>query len=435
VKRAVLVAALAVAACGPKHAFRLSQDENNAYALKQVLARRTLPATPTPINGWGKPRVFAETHDQIVAYDLDAGAVLWKVPAAAQSRIWVGGDFIVAREGDQLVARDQVRGAPRWHVAIAGSLVGVAADRERVYAVTQQGTTWLLTAYDGANGKTRWSVDAGGQLGAPVAQGGIVYVPFFRQWITLLDARTGDVLTRIRGIDEQISMVRATSQVVYYGSRQGVFRLDERSASGTRDDATYGKVPIPSQLAERTSYGPDAYDTISLAYTAADRARVLWRSEPSTSGPLKLTGGGYAIHYFRYVFGFDAAGAMTWAYSNPRVELVSSAHTGRALLGMSSSGDVVALDPSTGAVRGTLHLGLDERVLGATFDADGWAPPATAGEQAPTATIPALVQIARDRDRRFNSVKELAVETLAHLQGPGVTGELLAVLDDARAPQ
>ncbi|HVK85519.1 MAG TPA: PQQ-binding-like beta-propeller repeat protein [Kofleriaceae bacterium] len=436
-RRAALALVAVLAACGPKNVFRLSQDENNAYALKEVLARRKLPAAPAPINGWAKPRVFALAAGaprSIVAYDLEASAVLWQVEADVQSRIWVGGDFIVDIEGGRLVARDQARGTLRWKVPLAGELVGVAADRERAYVVTQRGMTWQLSAHEGASGKQVWTADANGQLGAPVAQGGIVYVPYLRQWMSLVDARTGDMLTRIRGIDEQISALRATSQVVYYGSRQGVFRLDERSARGARADATYGHVPIPPQL-DRTSYARDAYDPVQLGYSASDRARVLFSSEPTTTGPMKLTGNGYAIHYFRYVFGFDTAGAMQWAYSNPRADFVASEHTGSVLVGLSTSGEIVAIDPVTGAVRGKQSLGLTVPVLGGTFDADGWAPSATAGEQPPVATIPALVHIARDRDARFGGVKELAVATLAKMQGATVTGELLAVLADERAPQ
>jgi len=69
-------------------------------------------------------------------------------------------------------------------------------------------------------------------------------------------------------------------------------------------------------------------------------------------------------------------------------------------------------------------------VIGATFDADGWAPQ---GEAAPPSTVATLVAIIRDRDARFEKVKELAVAALAKQQGPEVTTEMLAVLADKRA--
>ncbi len=433
-RRVVFLLAILVAACGHASVFRLSSDENNAFALNDTLRKRTLPAQPTPTNSSGQPRVFAlaaGAPKTIIAYDLAAGNVLWKADADVQSRIYVGGDFIVAVEGKQLVARDQARGAPRWKVDLGGDFVGAAVDRERAYLVTNSGSTWWLAAYDGSTGSRLWKEDASGQLGAPAAHGGVVYVPFLSQWLSILDGRTGKQLTRLRGLDEQISTLRVTSDVAYYGSRQGMFRLDERSVTGKRDKATYGQVKVPAQL-ERTNFSPDAYDRIQQSYTAADRARVLWTSVETKDGPMKLVGDGYAVHYFRFLFGFGMDGEMRWAYSQPRVELVASEHTGSVIVGMSTSGDVVALDPQTGGVRAKRSLGIAQQVLGATFDADGWAP---SSEQGASQTIAALVSIARDHDARFDRVKELAVIALAKQPGPQISSELLAVLSDDRAPQ
>ena len=439
----VVVASALALGCGPKPVFRLSSDENNAYALEGALAKRQLPPSPAPVNSSGQPRVFAlaagasqtsqtsQTSKTIIAYDLAAGNVLWKTDADVQSRIWVGGDFLIELEGKQLVARDQARGAPRWKVDVGGTFVGAAADHDRAYLVVREGTTWWLSAFDGASGKQLWRESAAGQLGAPAAHGGVVYVPFLSQWLSILDGRTGAQLTRLRGLDEQISALRVTSTVAYYGSKQGMFRLDARSATGKRDQATYGQVKIPAQL-ERTTYSRDAYDAIQQGYTAADRTRVLWSSDASDAGPMRLTGGGYAIHYFRYLFGFGQGGELRWAYSQPRVELVATEHTGAVIAGVSTNGDIVALDPTTGELRAKRSLGTSVQIVGATFDADGWAPTT---EHAPVETIAALVAIIRDRDARFDRVKELAASSLAKLPGAQVTGELLAVLADTRAPQ
>ena len=431
IRSLALVLAIASAACGPNAVFRLSSDENNAYALNEALGKRRLPAQPTPVSAAG-PRAYvlaAGKPKTIVAFDLATQQVVWKTDADVQSRIAVGGDFIVALEGSQIVARDQSRGAPRWKADLDGAFVGLAADRERAYVVTKDGSDYKLTGLAGGSGKQLWQSAAAGQLGAPAAHGGVVYVPFLSQWLSIVDGANGEQLTRVRGIDEQISTLRVTSTVAYYGSTKGVFRLDERSASGKRADATYGKVEIPPQL-ERTTYSRDAYDIVQQGYTAADRARVLWASDPSTSGPMKLSGDGYAIHYFRYVLGFDLAGELRWAYSQPRVELVASDHTGSVIVGIAANGDVVALDPQTGAVRAKGSLGIGGQILGATFDADGWAP-SSPREKIETAA--ALVSSARDRDSRFERVKELAVGALAKLPGAEVTAELLKILADDRA--
>src|SRR5450432_3752104 len=120
-----------VGACGGSAAFRLTSNDNDRNALAAALAKRQLPEQPTPQNAARQPRVFvleAGAPKTIVAYDLAAGALLWKVDADVQSRIWVGGNFIVALEAKQLVARDQRTGAVMWKVGISGDLVGAAAD-------------------------------------------------------------------------------------------------------------------------------------------------------------------------------------------------------------------------------------------------------------------------------------------------------------------
>jgi outer membrane protein assembly factor BamB len=374
------------------------------------------------VNDAKQPRVFAVANGSpktIIAFDLASGNALWKADADVQSRIAVGGDFIVALEGTQLVARTQANGAVRWKAGLGGKLVGVTADAQRAYAVVH-GSEYKLVAYDGKSGAQVWSADAAGELGAPGAHGGVVYVPFLRQWLSIIDGASGKILTRIRGIDEQISMLDVTSQRAYYGSKQGVFLLDAKSASGKRSDATYGTAKIPAQL-EGTTYGLDVYDPVQLAYTAAERKRVLW-TQPQ---------GDYAIHYFRYVLGFDTKGEMQWAYANPRVELVASDHTGSVIAAVAQNGDVVAIDPKDGSVRAKKSLGTTQPVIGATFDADGWAPSDVVDKADPVAV---LASIARDREARFDRVKELAVRRLAQFPGGEVTEILLSVIADSRQP-
>jgi outer membrane protein assembly factor BamB len=440
VKWFFIAAALVVAACQPKGMYTLTTEhkDNDRTALSAALAKRQLPEQLAPMNSARQPRVFVLEQGApktIVAYDLAAGSVLWKADADVQSRIWTGGDILIALEAKNLVARDQKTGSIKWKVGIKGQFVGASADKDRAYVVTREGTdqkpTWYLSAYDASSGKLSWTADpAAGQLGAPVAHAGLVYSPFLTQWLIIVDGKTGAPLARLRGVDEQISVVRATSRIAYFGSKQGVFALDARAATGKRSEATYGQAKIPAQL-DRTSYGVDLYDSVQAMFTAADRARVLWSSEPTNDGPMKFTNDTYAVHYFRYMFGFNLAGDMVWAYQNPRVEIIASEHTGNAIVGVSANGDIVALDPKTGAIRANLKLGTTAQVVGATFDADGWAP---AGQSEKPETVAALVAIARDRDARFDKVKELAVATLSKLEGPDVTKEMLAVLSDKRAP-
>ena len=123
-----------------------------------------------------------------------------------------------------------------------------------------------------------------------------------------------------------------------------------------------------------------------------------------------------------------------WAYSNPRVELVASEDTGAAIVAISQTGDLVALDPRPA------RCALAERrsarrapVLGATFDADGWSPPAQ-GEQ-----IETVAGARRDRARSRCALRsrEGARGRRRSRSCPAARSrkELLGVLADKRAPQ
>lgn len=432
-----LAAALAGAACGPKSIYGLSSDDNNPAQLEKALAMRSVDQRPGPVNALGKPMLFAVSggaQRKLIAYDAEAGAPLWTIDADVQSRVAVGGELLAAREGTQLVIRNVRDGGVRAKVGLAGELLGVSTDGERVYVVTVQGgetprPTWSLIAY-GGDGGLRWRNDSPALLGAAVAQGGLVYSPFLTQWLSILDARTGAQLTRIRGIDEQISFVRATSDGAYFGSKTGAFRLDVRAASGTRAGSTYGTVQLPKQLAS-ADYGRDAFDPVQAGYTAYDRRRILWRAGESEGNQLGWHRELVAVHFFRFVFGLTPAGELRWAYSHPRVELVASDHAGEVVIAVARDGAVVALDAASGAQRASGKIETVEPILGATFDCDGWTPP-PAGE-APS-TVAALATIARDRDQRFEDVKQYAVESMAKLQGADVTRDLLAIVVDPRTP-
>ena len=440
-KKSIATAAVIalVAGCGGAQTFGLTSDDNNQAALGRALAVRQLPDKATPENATGKPMLFAVLagkQRKMVAYDLTTGKPTWTVDADVQSRVEVGDDFVVAREGSQIVARNLGDGAVRWKHGVTGEVMGLAADGERAY-VTVANTAgdkpvWTLTALDADSGSPAWSADSPGQLGGPAAQGGLVMSPFLKQWLSILDARTGQPLTRIRGIDEEIGFVRTTSDAAWFGSSQGVFRLDGAAASGQRAQSSYGTAKLPKQLA-RADWGRDGFDAVQAGYTAADRTRILWRAAPAGEGPLVFQDGLIAVHYFRYLFGYSVDGELKWAYSQPRVELVGSAHAGSVLVAISQQGDVIALDPGTGKMRWQGELGAEGRVLGATFDADGWAPEGDIAVGA-SGTVGALIAIARDRDARFADVKELAVSALANLPGKEVSAELLGMIQDARTP-
>jgi hypothetical protein len=440
-RRAAVFVAVGVAVgafgCGAGQTFKLSSGDNDPAAVTAALARGAAP-TAGPVNKTGKPLallVARGTPKQLIAFDLAAKKPLWKVPADVTSKVVIGGGFVAHLEGEgTLVGRDVATGAELWRRPVGGTrFVGAAADAERVYYTAEDKAggkpSWTLYGLDGVTGKELWAAGAEGALGAPAARGGLVYSPFLKQWLSIVDGKTGEQLTRIRATDEEITIVRAGADGVFFGSSSGVVLLDERAASGKRSKSTFGKTELPKELA-RSTYGADAFDPVQAGYSAYDRNRVLWRAAAKGEA-LEFAGDRVVAVSFRFFFGFGAAdGKLAWAYSHPRVDVVGSAHLGGSIGFASMLGELGALDPATG--RRTYAAKVDGQLIGVSFDADGFAPDEQVGET--TTTAEALTAIAKDRDARFIEIKKYAIGALATLEGGGSTKDLVAMVTDERTP-
>ncbi len=420
-----------VAACGATGAFGMSGEDNNPQAIANAIKAQRQIEPGKPMNQTGKAMAFLVTigsaqSKKLIAWDLAAKKAKWEVQADVTSRVVVGAGFVAGREGkDTIVARSIDDGKVLWRAGIGGKrkFLGAAADGDRVFYVVQddsgKGRTWHLVAL--AGGSEVWSTDAPGTLGAPAARGGLVFMPFLTQWLTILDARTGAAIARIRQEDEALNFVRTTSDGVTYGSK-GVFRLDEASYAGTRGGATYGAAKLPPFV--RAFYHYDAFSDVQATYSAYDRNRILWRLEPDEK--IKFADGQAVVFTYRFFFAFGAEdGKLRWAHQHPRYDVVAADHTGKAIVFVSQEGELGVLDPKSGALLDSEKVGA--RILGATFDADGYRPK---GEGTPPASAAVLAAIVRDRDARFNAVKLFAIESLGNLADKDVTDTLLGILRD-----
>jgi outer membrane protein assembly factor BamB len=432
-----LAAALALgAACTGGGSFGLSSADNDPAALARAFQLQKAPEPGKPMNGTGRPLAFLVSTGQgkkLVAWDLAAGKQIWAVDANVTSRVVVGAGFVAAREGEAaIVARSLDDGRELWKKGIDGKaeFLGAAADGDKVYYVIKEPgskPTWYVVAL-GGGGAELWRSAAPGTLGAPAARGGLVYIPFLSQWLTILDGATGKQLARIRQTDEELKFVRTTSDGVFYGSR-GVFLLDDKSVTGTREGATYGTAKLPQEFV-RGSYHFDAFNPVQAGYSAFDRNRFLWRAE-ANEGKLRFKDGLVVVFTFRFFFAFDAVtGELRWAHNHPKSDIVSVEHVGDAIVYVSLEGELGAIDAKTGARLAQQKLGM--RITGATFDADGFMPKGEGA--APTDTVGALAAMVGDRDSRFQAVKLFAISALGGVQGQGASSALLKVILDEKTP-
>jgi hypothetical protein len=407
-------------------AFSAHARDNSVEDLRRVLAVSKAPAP------WHNAMAFLVTQPdrQLVGWDLAAQKAAWTEKAEVKSRVYVGRGVIAHRQGaNQIAIRDAKSGAIRGRVTLAGDekFVGAAFDDERLHYVIQKEGQQRVSYVVGVNlsGSELWRTPASGSLGRPAARGGVVAAPFSYQWLVFLDGMTGKELARVRATDEQVTFVRTQPDGFYYGGDKGVYRLDEKSAQGSRKGSNMIEAKLGAEV--RTHYYYDGYQTAQADYTAFDRNRLLWRTEARGDG-IGFVGDEVYLFTYRYLFAVDSRdGKFKWAYAHPRVDVAAAQQAGDSLLLCANDGELVALDSKTGGVQLRQKTGL--RVFGASFDAES-VPAAGPGE--PTDLIKALEKIVWDPDARFNAVKSFAVMALGATPGSAAG---LALLKIVRAGQ
>jgi outer membrane protein assembly factor BamB len=421
--------------CGTA-AFSPHFRDNTLEDLKMAMAG-VKGANPAPGNSTGKPLAFIVTKApmEIIAYDLEAKKVNWRVKAELTSRVVVGGGMLFHRQGkNQLVARSVESGEELWSTELIGGerLLGVDTDGENVYYVTESkkrsvgGDIAHLVSVKGGSGGKRWVQSSSGRLGAPVVHGGRVFVPLRFQSIAILDTNDGKELARIRSKEETLLWVRRSTGGVLFGGTNGVYKLDEKAISGAQQTSTFITASsLPKSV--RPVYWWDGYNASLSGYTAYDRNRLLWQLDPQAA---RFQDDTIFVHNYRFFFAFDTTvadpkkSALRWAYSYPRHDVVASSHTGKALVLVTNDGHLIAIDPATGAT--VLKEGLKVSVLGATFDAAGFSAGGGGGKSTPIRD--ALTEIIWDPDRRFGAVKLFCVEELSRLQGGNISADLVKIV-------
>jgi PQQ-like domain len=438
VVRGMIVMVLCSAACAPAGLGRAGSPE----AVAAALARSTAVAAK-PVNRAGSPVVYlalgGTAGSRLAAFDLASSRVLWKVPAKLTGRVAAGASIIVHADGSALVARAVATGVERWRVKISPeeTLVGYCVDGDTVYFVARRGKELRggeaeLVSIEGDSGDVRWRRPLGtANVGGPAARGGIVAVLNRSQFVSLLDAENGEALAQALSKEQAANFVSALPEGLFYGfGAEGAYLLSPETATGVRASPGYLRAKLPPFV--RPVYHFDMYRPELTDYSAIDRNRILWRADVQGSRATFSQNSVCVLNY-RFFFGFDAgSGRLRWAYSQPLVEAASAVHTGAAIVFVTTDGEIGSLDPLTG--HRTYRFKLPgEVVVGATFDADGYAPAGGGVSESPPLAS-ALSSIVWDPDRRFGDVKIFAIDELARLPGREITADLLKVLSNEGMP-
>jgi outer membrane protein assembly factor BamB len=440
VKMSMAALALAAAGCAVQVAPESAAYHGGDPALLKSALDRAGAGSTGPINASGRPMayiVFARAGSpnlELAAFDLEAGKVRWTQPVDVEGRVAVARSVVVhgTRAGG-MVAHDTNTGALKWqHPPESGMVrLGYAAGGDIVAEVLQSGKassdsarSAVVIGYDAASGSRRFRHEVEGPAGGPAVFRGLVAVPRQSQWVTLLNER-GDVQAEILSRKEAATFVRALPEGLFFGST-GIFMASPATALADKAGPGYLEAKVPPFV--RPLYNPDLYRRGDASYSAVDRNRLLWRVTPAGEAA-KFSDGTVIVHNFRFFFAIDAtSGKLRWAYNQPRTDAISSDHTGPAIVFVTTEGHVRALEATSGRLsyEASLPGAGALSVVGATFDADGFAPRGGAAAEPMSKVLSSMIF---DPDKRFSDVRMFALEQLTMLSGPDVTRELLHALD------
>jgi outer membrane protein assembly factor BamB len=430
---------------GLSPAFDARFPDNDAASLGRVRAQLAR-APQQPAAAGSDALVLATTHGaepELIAYDLGAQRARWRVPFRADSRPELLGDVALSASGERLFGFDAASGRSRFRAELPHcAYLGAARDGERIFFSCQhEGRTSLeargrLTALDARSGSVLWKREASGTLGRPAALGGLVFVPWQRQSLSVLDADDGRELARLRTTDDVIEWVVTEGRGVLYGQKT-LHRLDGRGAE--RGQPLVAVEALPG----RPPLLPSAFEPQPGARSARGRVALYFEPEATADG-LRVAHGRFYAVFYRYVFAYDASGRLLWARA-----LTHDVIAGRALPSglavVTERGQVLLLPGEDGEPLPQADLGVQlasARIAAPDLPARAARPapagiaPALRGGASPLPLRRSLTEIALDTDTRLVPARAYAIAQLAALHEPDVTRDLLDVYaQTATAPE
>ena len=438
----ILVASWMLAGCGGAAAFTNLFPDNKPEQIDMVLDAVGTPSTTSePVNRTGGPVLAAVLAGgkRLALHDLEKGETLWSIDVAVDSEPAIGPDLVVLRSGDDIVAVELGSGKRRWKKGLEKPhLYGFAFDSGMVFVtqgntdggVSATGRTGTIWALDAQSGARKWGMTVDKMLGGPAARAGMVFVPWDRQTISVLDARAGDELCRVLRRDGTVDYVEASPEGVFYGSKSDIMRLTSRSAAGTKDGAAHLDFD-PVEMPGQPPLHIDTFESSKSDHGARARIRLLWSPgmEKKEDG-LALDSDAIYFLFYKYVIALDATdGTTRWVHGSDEPIAWAEAGMGGVYY-LEEDGGIMFLDAEDGAFA---EVGaLDGKPISARFDTGAFSPEAT-GE--PKKLMWGLRDLVFDVDTQVLPLRKYALKLMADLPSETVTMDLLEVLRSSHVPK
>ncbi|WP_394833223.1 PQQ-binding-like beta-propeller repeat protein [Pendulispora rubella] len=442
IAKSLLLAAvtLSTACGGALNRADLFSSDWSADRAQGVDAVRSRLAGTRPSPGTDIAIGVAGNGDKIVAVLLDSGEK-WTYAHPLDARPAIAGQVVVGSGGGEVFALDARSGKKLWARPTGGLPLIGAGDDGQYTVITfgrsggARGSTLLAIERDG---NVRRQIETDKEVGVPAVVGGLAFIPWGRQYVSVFDVVAADEPARIL-FREQVSRAWTQGGSVYFGENS-VYRFDERIKDASLQKASHVMLP-PRELPGSPVLMPPIEERPKLVASARDRVRTYVR--PTTNvqttaatsdkgsapeqGWLVVANSRYYATYFRIIMGFDASrGGLSWVYTHP-TEVIGGAAGEDGFLICDEQGKVVFLSANQGDPLGERDLG--EPVKSCVVQVDALA--VRGGKPArPVALAEELAEALRVPDPELATGKRLLVREIASLEDEVATKALIDVMND-----
>lgn len=420
------LASLAVAACGGEqtHPKTFSTDwlDDRGRSIGEVAARLrgARPGGSADV----AVAVAGAHNDKLVGLPLGGGAP-WTFTHANDARPSIAGGVVVGSGASEVFALDAATGKKLWSRPTGGlSLLG-AGDDGQITAITlsRGGASTLLVV--GRDGSVKRQIETDKQLGDPAVLAGVVFVPWQNQYVSAIDASTGDEIGRVV-LRDKVSRALTIGSGLYFGE-VAVVRFDDNIAAASRGGAS--RVALPSRELPGTPRllvpGNERQPPVA---NARDRDRLFARPT-APDQPMGIDAGRYYATYFRLAYAFEASnGHLAWVHTHDSELIGGDAVIGGVAL-CDENGKVTVLDARNGQAAQELSFG--EPIKSCIVHADTYKAPPAASAGPPLAQQ--ITTALLNREASLATAQRLLLRELAQEEQPTATKTLIDIASDPRA--
>ena len=366
----------------------------------------------------------AGNNDKIIGTPLGGGSQ-WTATHALDSRPIIAGGVVVVSGGKEVAAYDAASGKKLWGRPTGGLPLLGAGDDGNITAVSLArggGSTLLIVGRDGS---VKRQIETDKAIGDPAVVAGIVFVPWANQYVSAIDASTGDEIGRVV-VRDKVSRALTIGGTLYFGEIAYV-RFDDQISQASRGQAN--RVALPSrELPGTPRLLVPGTEKVPPVANARDRDRLFGRPSGDTT-PLGIDSNRFYASYYRLVFGFESQrGHLAWVRTHAHDFIGGEAVQGGVIL-CDEEGKIVALDAQTGQV--AMEKPIGEPIKSCVVQADTFQTPKPGGPG------PSLGQQITDavtvREATLATAQRLLLRELATLEDESATKTLIDIASDPRS--